>query len=256
MKKIVVVMTYFNRPYQLAVTLKSIAKTKYPNFEIVIVDDGSDVPPMKNALTSLPITVLQTQGKCWTNPEPAYNAGLVYAMAQKPDVIVLQNAECYHVGDVLEVAAQVTDANYLSFACFSIDKGSTFNGHDITRLLMENEHSATYDGQCAWYNHPRYRPVAYDFCSAITASNMRQLNGYDERLSSGCGYGDNYLLERIRMLGLRVSIPEYPFVVHQWHYDNKPPANKAQLVEKNRLLFLQLLTQGQPRAVHTYTPDL
>lgn len=85
---------------------------------------------------------------------------------------------------------------------------------------------------------------------------MLQLNGYDERLSDGCGYGDNYLLERIKLLGLKITIPVNPLVVHQWHYTNHTPANKAQLVQRNRLLYAQLLKQGQAKAVHTYTPDL
>jgi glycosyltransferase involved in cell wall biosynthesis len=258
MKKVVIVMTYFERPHQLHKTLKSIAQTKYQNFEVVIVDDGSVKAPPPLYLSSFEITVLTTARKCWTNPEPAYNTGLYYAMLRRPDVIILQNAECYHVGDVISAAAKVTDENYITFGCFSIDKANTFRQHEITALLQANELGASHDGQNAWYNHPQYRPVAYDFCSAITAKNMLALNGYDERLADGCGRGDDYLLQRIKMLGIKVEItaPPAPFVVHQWHYDADVPADKAQRVERNRQLYAQMLLEGQPRAQHKYTKDL
>lgn len=248
-------MTYFERPYQLSQTLKSLCNTKHTNFEVVIVDDGSKRLP-QHCISSYPITILRTSGKKWTNPEPAYNLGLLHAMSLNPDVIVVQNAECYHVNDVISRAAEVGDDEYFSFACYSINQQTTYRTHKITAVMQADDRCATMDGQNAWYNHPVHRPVAYDFCAAITAKNMKALNGYDERLSDGCGYGDNYLLERVKMLGLKVEIITNPMVVHQWHYDLPAPKNKAALVEKNKSLYLQLLVYKRIQAVHKYTPDL
>jgi glycosyltransferase involved in cell wall biosynthesis len=259
MRKIVIVMTYFERWEQLRQTLKSISNSKHNNFEVVIVDDCSINHLICPFFSDFKLTILRTKGKCWTNPEPAYNIGLNYAMSQKPEIIIIQNAECYHVNDILTYADQhITNENYISFSCFSLDEASTFKPHDITALCMTNEIGASFDGQLSWYNHPLHRPVGYDFCSAISTKNMLTLNGYDERLSNGCGYGDDFLLQRIKMLGLKVVIPAppAPFVAHQWHYNGDVPANKGELVEKNRLLYLQLLREGQPRAEHKYTPDL
>jgi glycosyltransferase involved in cell wall biosynthesis len=248
-------MTYFERLHQLLVTLDSISKSQYPNFEVIIVDDSSretlTVPPQP-----YPVTVLRTINKDWTNPEPAYNMGLYAGMLKNPDIFILQNAECYHVGDVITKAAEVTDYNYISFGCFSIDKRLTFSPHEITAVLMANPIGASHDGQNAWYNHPKYRPMGYDFCSAITTNNMVWLNGYDEHLSYGCGYGDDYLLARIKMLGLRVDITDTPLVVHQWHYGGAVPENKAKLVEHNKLVYEELLKRGETRAFHLITRDL
>ena len=256
MKKVTIVMTYFERPAQLRRTLKSIAQTKYPNFEVIIVDDGS-IEPASAGLASFPITIIKaaTTGKGWQPPEPAYNRGLNFAMLGTPDVIILQNAECYHVGDVISAAAQVTDDNYISFGCFSIDEQTTKRAHDITALVMANDFCASHDGQCAWYNHPQHRPVGYDFCSAITAKNMQKLNGYDERFINGHGYGDDYLLARIKMLGLRVDITATPFVVHQWHYNIPKPENKAELMRHNKRLFDELVELKQPRAQRIVTEN-
>jgi len=255
MKKVVVVMTYFNRPYQFVKTLKSIAETEHEDVEIVVVDDQSTQPP-QYAISDMPLHMLRTEGKCWTNPEPAYNTGLLKALEVGADVVILQNAECYHVGDVVSRAAMVAQHEYLSFSCFSLDKETTFATHDIKALTATCETGASKDGQLAWYNHPVYRPVGYDFCGAITADNIKRLNGYDERFSSGCGFGDDYLLWRIKKMGLRVHIPLRPFVVHQWHYSNGVPENKLALVRRNNLLLDELVQQENYRAKHLFTKDL
>jgi glycosyltransferase involved in cell wall biosynthesis len=254
MIKVVVVMTYFDRPYQLSRTLHTLAQTKYQNVEVVIVDDSSNQPP-EVGITDIRMRVIRTRRKNWTNPEPAYNTGIQEALDRGADVVVLQNAECYHVNDVVSAAAEVTDANYLSFACFSLNEKTTFRPHDITALMMTNPMGATADGQNAWYNHPLYRPVAYDFCSAITVKNLVELNGYDERFSYGWGYGDDYLLQRIRWMGLKVDIPTNPMVVHQWHYNYAGAANRKPLIERNRLLYAKLVQERQQRAKHCFTQD-
>lgn len=254
MNKVVIVMTYFDRPYQLSRTLHSIVRTAYQHVEVVIVDDSSNQPP-DVGLSNIRMKVIRTRHKRWTNPEPAYNVGIQEALDRGADVVILQNAECYHVGDVVSAAAQVTDTNYISFPCFSINEKTTFRTHDISALMMANDIGATADGQNAWYNHARHRPVAYDFCSAITVKNIVELNGYDERFSAGWGYGDDYLLQRIKMMGLKVEIPNLPLVVHQWHYNYAGAANRKPLIERNRLLYLKLITEGQPKAKHLYTAD-
>lgn len=255
--KVVIVMTYWNRPYQLNVTLKSIAKTKHNDFEVVIVDDASkedisleDYP--------FPITILKIQDKDkkWTNPEPAYNTGLNYAMTLNPDVIIIQNAECYHVGDVIYYATTVTDKTYIAFGCFSLDQKNTFGPHDIEELIQMSKRRARFDGDLAWYNHPIYRPNAFDFCAAVTAKNMKLLNGYDERFSAGHAYGDNNLIERVNVLGLKIEITERPHVVHQWHYENENPAHFIRLDAINKLLLLKLREEHSYKAKHIYTKDL
>jgi glycosyltransferase involved in cell wall biosynthesis len=247
-------MTYYDRQFQLDRTLESIARTKYKNYEVVIVDDGSR-EDIKLGVCKFPITILKTVNKQWINPEPAYNKGIYFAMTKNPDIIILQNAECCHLGDIISKASEVTDGNYFAFGCYSIDEKTTFNSLSGD-LLATNNIGASKDGQNAWYNHSKYRPVAYDFCSAITATNLKKLNGYDERLSDGCGYGDDYLLARIRMLGLKVEIIDSPFVVHQWHYNNYVPKNKGELVFKNKLLIQELIKENNYRAKHILTQDL
>jgi len=253
--KVVIVMTYFERQFQLTKTLESLKSSYHRNFEVVVVDDGSKEDIVHN-ITEYPLTVLKTENKRWTNPEPAYNTGLYYAMKLKPDIIIVQNAECYHVGDVISYAERVTDETYISFGCFSLDKETTFKEHNIIELLQKHTNRANNDGELAWYNHPHYRPCSYDFCMAITANNMKKLNGYDERFSAGWAYGDNYLLARVKMLALRIEITESPLVVHQWHYNQPVPPDSVRLNAKNLLLYQELIKERKYRAEHIFTENL
>lgn len=253
--KVVIVMTYFERPFQLTKTLESLKSSHHHNFEVVVVDDGSPTPATHD-ITEYPVHIINTKGKCWTNPEPAYNTGLYYAIRLKPDIIIVQNAECYHVGDVISYAERVTDETYITFGCFSLDEETTFKEHNIIDLLQTHTNRATSDGELSWYNHPKYRPCAYDFCMAITTNNMKKLNGYDERFSAGWAYGDNYLLARVKMLGLRVEITEAPLVVHQWHYNQPVPPDSVRLNAKNLLLYRELVKKPDYRAKHIFTENL
>ena len=253
--KVVIVMTYYDRQYQLTKTLESLKFSNHKDFEVIVVDDCSPVRAVHN-ITQYPVTIIRTENKKWINPEPAYNTGLLLAMKKNADIIIIQNAECYHVGDVISYAERVTDESYISFGCFSLDEVTTFNTHDILALLKKHTNRAQNDGELAWYNHPHYRPCAYDFCSAITAKNMKKLNGYDERFSPGWAYGDNYLLARIKMLGLQIEITESPLVIHQWHYTQRVPADYVGLNAKNLLLYQELLKKPNYRAEHIFTENL
>ena len=244
-----IVATYFNRQAQLKNTLDSFLQYDPKDFFVVIVDDGSPEDIKLPQRMPFRVFIIKMREKTWTNPEPAYNAGIHYALRQSADIIILQNAECMHTMDILTAAKQVTDETYITFGCYS-------QGKDEAPGSVINNKGATFDGESAWYNHPVYRPVGYDFCAAITANNIRKLNGYDERFSAGVGYGDNYLLARIQMLGLRVLMTASPYVIHQWHERSQGHPDGFELAEKNRLLYNRLILEKNYRAEHLITDDL
>lgn len=252
MKRVTIVISYFNRQDQLISTLLSIKGCP----DIVIVDDGSSNDIVLPD-TSLNIHVLKISHseKTWTNPEPAYNKGILYALESfNPDIIILQNPECLHVGNIVDYAREkIREDNYISFSCFSMGKDVSVQ-QLIDNGVKDIHRAATYDGDNAWYNHPDYRPVAFDFCSAISVNNMIKLNGYDERFSNGYAFGDNYLIHRIKMMGLKVEIPVEPFVIHQWH-ERVLYKDKGILYKRNMDLYNSLLQETNVRAVHIITTD-
>lgn len=254
--KVLIVMTYYNRQYQLDQTLHSIEGSKHNDFEVVIVDDSSD-KPIDRIDVSFPVTVLRTENKKWSSPCVAFNVGFSHAMKLNPDIVIMQNAECYHVGDVISyAAANTTDEVYIAFSCFSLNEYYTFREHNIFQLIDENKRRAKYDGDMAWYNHPMYRPNAFNFCTSITVKNLKKINGFEERFSDGWGYEDNYLVDQVKMLGLRIEIPTDPFVVHQWHYSKELPADYIRRSAKSKLLLVKLRNERTIRSKHIYTPNL
>lgn len=226
--KIAIVMTAYNREALLQKTLESF--NQYDPYEFVVVVDKDE----------------DHLGKTWVNSAIAFNRAFYEAIhTHQADAVILQNAECYHAGDILGyVRKNLTDKNYISFSCYSLGENDTLPSIEM------NPRGAAFDGDSAWYNHPVHRPVGYHFCAAITTDNLRKINGFDERFKDGKDYEDNYLLYQVRQLGLRIEIPAEPYVFHQWHYSS--PRKGA----SNEQLYNQLIQTEGYRAVHLITPDL
>ena len=243
---IAIVMTYFNRQEQLLRTLESFNQYDPDEFRVVIVDDGSE-EDIKLPATKFEVVVLKTYKKTWSQGDPAFNMGIYYALLKYPEIVIIQNAECYHVGEVLSYARRVDSKSYISFGCYSQGEGESIGS-------VINERGASFGGDSAWYNHPEYRPSGYHFCSAITAGNLKMLNGFDERFAFGAGYDDDYLLHQIKCLGLEIEITSEPYVIHQWHEQNT--VNKEELYEKNKMIYDELIKENNYRAEHLLTTNL
>lgn len=246
--KFAIVATYYDRLPQLINTVNSLNKYRRDDFIFVLIDDHSptEIPRLNN---EFPMVSLRMMNKTWHNSSVPFNKGFELALYYNPEFIIIQNAECYHAGDILSHVEQyLKQDNYIAFPCYSLSKDDQLPPETI------NNRAASFDGDSAWYNHPKYRPVSYHFCSAITAANLIKINGFDERFKDGIGYDDNYLLHQVETLGLRVDLPIEPVVFHQWHYANKN--NDAGLIKKNADLFRELSKTKNFRAEHLITPGL
>lgn len=197
--KISIVMAYYNRKGLLYNTLKSIVKTScFSEYEVIIVDDDSREEEqidsdMHKEFPFMKVIRIDKVDKSIVNSCIPYNVGFRYCQG---DIIIIQNPECEHIGDILSyVEKNLTEKNYLSFACYAPD----------------------YPADQHWYNHPKHRPVYYHFCSAITKTNLQKLGGFDERYAQGYAYEDDEFLERINRLGLQKEIPTKPYVIHHKH---------------------------------------
>lgn len=237
----VIVIAYYNRKEQLDKTLETIGK----NAPVVVVDDASDQPPRTATIT------ITKEKKYWLSDGTIpYNMGIKKALDVGATNIIIQNAETYHVGDIVGHAEKhLTDENYISYPCFSLSK----DGKLIT-AMTENDRPVQFNGDSGWYNHAKHRPNYYPFCAAITANNIRKLNGFDERFSHGVAMADEDFVRRITLLGLKKEIPYYPYVVHQWHYDGFDPYSNKELYQKNIDLLKSL--PDDYRAQHEITKDL
>jgi len=238
---VTIVMAYHNREKQLLKTLSSIQG----DCEVIIVNDSE---PLELPEYSFGITEIRIRNKTWINPGVNFNIGFAEALSRNPEKIIIQNPECYHVGDILSVVEEkLTDQNYLSFPCYSLSKDQDVDFRDF------NGRTALNNGDSAWYNHSVYRPEALHFCCALTANNLRKINGFDENFANGLGYEDNYFIHQIRTLELKIQFVDNPFVLHQYHYDQKAFTFDADLYARTGRLCEELKKRNTYRAERPLT---
>jgi GT2 family glycosyltransferase len=247
MPELSIVLTSHSREKQLLKTLSSFENYKY-DFDVCIVDDSPE--DLELPEYNFETTVLKVRGKNWINPAVNFNIGFESALKNNPQIIIIQNAECYHKGDIVGYALKnINEKNYLSFACYSLGQGEDVN------LSKLNKRGAISNGDSAWYNHSRFRPKAFHFCTAITANNLRKINGFDERFALGQGYEDEYLLHQIKLLGLKIQIVDNPFVFHQYHYDVPAFQFEENLYNNTGRTCKAMEAEGKYRAIHYITKD-
>lgn len=245
--KISIVLAYVNRKRLFCETLKSVAKTKHNDFEVIAVDDCSlpeeRIEDFLSDFSFLKIIRLEPENKWYVNTCIPYNIGI---RAATGDIIILQNAECLHVHDVITYLSEnVNDTNYVSVSTYALNEEITnqlpslINKNDFLMYFKSLPQQETGGSPIiGWYNHSIYRPVHYHFCSAITKRNLNLLGGFDERYAWGTSYEDTEFIERIKRMGLQMTIVDNISVIHQWHvnFQYQHP-NFAQNHARNRALL-------------------
>lgn len=242
---IAIVCTYFQRQALFEKTLASLCQYK-EDFVFIVVDDGSP-DPIRVPEVPFKVDVVSVKNKTWHNTCIPFNLGFIQALKYDPEIVIIQNVECIHAGDILNAAKGVTDETVISFAAYSL-------GYGEQPGVQMNNKAAESNGESSWYNHSVYRPFGFHFCNAITASNLRKLNGMDERLWNGIAYEDNMFKHQILNLGLKFEFIDEPFVYHQWH--DRPYEITEELIKRNYTTYIELQKSKDYRAVHVITPDL
>lgn len=242
MKRISIVMAYFNRKSLLIETLRSISKIRYKNLEVIIVDDASAdyerVEDLQEQFKFIKVIRIEPSEKNYQNSCMPYNKGIAEASGE---IIILQNPECSYIGDVLHYAnTNLNDTNLLSFSCYALDPTQTklLSYRTYPEYYLKSLPQQIWNDIIGWYNHSVYRPVGYHFCSAILKSNLDKLGGFDERYAPGYAYEDDEFLVRVKRLGLSVEIIDSVSVFHQFHQKEYTIA-KSHLVRQNKELFFE-----------------
>ena len=223
-----IVMSYHNRKYQLTNTLNKFSVlylNKY-KFEVIIVNDGSDeLFNLDNIIDKydFPIKLINIDKKIKQNRINScisYNIGFKYTEGK---IILIQNPECFHVGDILKfVLKYSTKNNYITFSCYNT-KNIKLNNlliHNPKLINNKKFNILNKKDNTIWYNHPIYRKKYYHFCSAIYKENLDKIGGFNEKFQYGYEYEDDELVLKIkRELKLKMYIinPTYCFVIHQYH---------------------------------------
>lgn len=251
MKLLSIVMPYYNRRDLLLNTLKSIeySKGEY-SIEIVIVDDGSNkthqINDIHNLFPNLDIhLIVQTRNvNIWRGPTIAYNIGFA---AAKGDVILINCAEGFHVGNIIDyVFKNFKEKSYMSFSAYAGDPKVTevltnWDGKEEIGNVIEKIKPLNNE----WHSHStNYTLIPY--CAAINTEDMEILSGYDELFEMGIGYDDYEFVDRVKNLGLDLQLIDVPFCIHQWH---KP----VLYTNKRNLQLLQALRRSFPYRIKVKT---
>lgn len=257
-----IVTAYYNRKALFERTLQSIdrqIKEFGLSVEVIAVDDGSkEEERLEDLVVKYPflkIIYLNPKDKWYKNSCIPFNIGFQEAKGEK---IIIQNPECYHLGNILEYTEKnLKDNLYLSFGCYSLNKKITENidsyllDDNIYDCIEKNSYVVSNDGDLGWYNHSKYRPEAFHFCAAISKKDLKELGGFDEFFSFGIGYDDNEIISRIRKKGMEIIFLDKEVVLHQNHYVYKKLSEKDSqninfLKEKNKNIF-KVYTQNKER---------
>jgi GT2 family glycosyltransferase len=251
--EISIVTSYYNRRPQFLKTLEVLNKHPNKNFEVIVVDDASDEEHrLEDCLDfSFETTLIRIdpEHKTYRNPCVPFNIGFTHARGEK---IIIQNPECLHAGDLITVAQNIKENEYISFHCYSFDDGltnqllhvdiSSIPFHDLTAQLRASIFSlpqVSCDQQYApsWFNHVDIRPTKFHFASAILAKDLKDLGGFDERYALGVGWDDNEFRDRIIKKGMNVEFSN-EIVIHQWHgMGNYQASDSNKLYLQNQKLY-------------------
>ena len=241
-----IVTTFYNIKNQFINTLKSLEKSSVKDFEVIVVDVASDenerIEHLQNQFKFLKVYRIEKNQKVFYNPCIAFN--LAFSKCSG-DFIIIQNAECLHYTDILNYTLEnINDKDYLSFACYYLDEKTSqqideFKVFDeIKKIINFSNSTQDLNDHEGWYNHGVLRPTALHYCSAITKTNLKKLNGFDERYAEGSCFEDKEFLHRVKVKGLNVKIVDQGICIHQFHKKfNNDEQNNHELENKNSNLY-------------------
>ena len=242
--RISIVISYFNRRDQFLRTLKSIKYFGDP--EIIVVDDGSEEEHRLEDIAGITLIRINKEEKTWVNTCIPYNMGLAQATG---DIIIIQNAECIHTGDILTYCRKLTKGTVFSFAAYSLDRDLPFpaEGMEVRDLrpMILKEPPRTQNGHHGWYNHTIHKPTKLHFCNAYMRDDLYSIGGFDERYAPGLAYEDNELLARTERAGIKVEIIDDPFVIHQKHVRTDYGRGTRDVYLANKRLYEGMTLKGR-----------
>jgi GT2 family glycosyltransferase len=201
MTSVSIIMTPFNRTPLLRNTVDSIVRQKYPNLQVIVVEDrpseaSAQVLCEQNGFL---YAARRRSQEGWMNPAPLLNHAIKRATG---DIVIFQNAECKYetLTGIADLVAPMIEDPTLSTSAIvqSLDEHGNFYG---------------------WYAHPRDQERAgwfSYFCQAVRRDVVTKIQGFDE-IFWGYGFEDDLFEYRLKKEGVKMRHVESVLVSHQFH---------------------------------------
>lgn len=242
MRKVSIILPYYNRKELILRTLKSLEDFyQNENVEIIIVDDVSDNEHrLEGELTfNLDIKLIRLEVKNGVNPCYPYNVGV---RESKGDILILSSPETFHTTNMYSISNNfnnLTDDNYILFSVFCLTDLSIIDKIDVERFfdnLGENGYQFN-NNYGSWYTHSEYRPSGLNFFTAITRNKFYEMSGFDERFRFGTGYDDNEFKDRLVESNTEFIYIDGAIAIHVNHevINNMPPTTNLEIYTNSKV---------------------
>lgn len=215
-----IVMATHDRIEQTLFTLKTIADSSIKLVQVIIIDDSppNSFIPQEMLDFSFQIDYLTVkETRDWINPCVNYNIAFQYV---KAPIIVIQNAEVCHAGDVLQyVFDNCKPKQYIVFdvASCKIPKDNR-RLYNMETFNYQNAASLASRRKFKWYQHSQIIPRNYHFLSAIHSEDFAELEGFDYDFALDRCFDDNEFIYRIMNVHkLKIIHPKGIMGIHQYH---------------------------------------
>jgi glycosyltransferase involved in cell wall biosynthesis len=197
-----IVMTSSNRSKQTYYTLNSFLNSTYKDIHVVLVDDSNrdpiDPDILKGYSFSIDFIRIKRDKKIWVNPCVNYNIGFLFIKGGK---VIIQNAEVFHVGDVLSYIAN--NINDRSYYVFDVKSSNSYASNDILYsskshgIEIYNTHNIFNTGASEWYQSSKTNNRKFHFLSAMTLEVFKLIGSFSYDYSFGTAYDDDDLVLKI-----------------------------------------------------------
>jgi len=162
-----VIIPVFNGSKTLDLLLKSIFKSSYPNFEVIVVDDGSNDNSVKIA-KKFPCKVIQK--KTNTGAADSRNIG---AKVAKSEILLFTDADCILKKDTMTKLVEF------------FKKGSDIVAGTYSKLpFNKNNLFSSYHSLLCYYNYTNSSVALFGtHCAAIKRKLFKKLGGFDASIN-------------------------------------------------------------------------
>lgn len=260
-KASIIVVTYNNLDYTRMALKSVLEKTVYPDYELLLVDNGS-APDVQQALLAAasehPNVTVVLNGRN-LGFAAANNAGIQRVIQRTREYgtpsnyIVLLNNDVIVTPGWLTTLIRHLDDERIGM----VGPVTNFSGNQA-RIRVPYRRLDEIDAFAQRYTHAHAGrlfeiPVLAMYCVALRQAVVDEIGPLDERFGAGMFEDDDYAL-RVREAGYRVVCAEDVFIHHfgRASFSKLPDEAYQQLFEQNKRLFEQ--KWGRTWAPHRYRP--